>query len=53
LGTVPGIIAFPVNGILIIMITAVIGLLFWKEKLMRQQYIFLGLSVLVLVFIRP
>jgi drug/metabolite transporter (DMT)-like permease len=51
LQSLPGILVYPSNGIGIIFLTTVSGVIFWQEKLSGRSYLFLVLSMIALVFI--
>jgi len=47
----PGSIAFPLNNIGIIVLSTVVGRLFWRERLHRQTMIAVGLSILAVILL--
>ncbi|PIE33673.1 hypothetical protein CSA56_11210 [candidate division KSB3 bacterium] len=49
----PGMVVYPINGIGIILGSAVTSLFLWKERLTRTNYIFIALASLALVMIYP
>ena len=46
LQTVPGAIAFPVGSISLMTLTSLVGVLFWRERLERRQWVGLALSII-------
>jgi drug/metabolite transporter (DMT)-like permease len=49
----PGIVFYPMNGIGIILVSAITSTIFWKERLTRNNYIFIALASLALLLIYP
>ena len=49
----PGIVVYPINGIGIILVSAITSLFIWKELLTGKNYIFIGLASLALLLIYP
>jgi drug/metabolite transporter (DMT)-like permease len=51
IAVLPGVVVFPVNGIGVILLSTVVGVLLWKEKLAPRNYIALALAVAALLFL--
>ncbi len=51
IGVLPGVVVFPVNGIGVILLSTLVGVLVWKEKLAPRNYIALSLAVAALLFL--
>ena len=51
IGVLPGVVVFPVNGIGVILLSTLVGVLVWKEKLAVRNYIALALAVAALLFL--
>jgi drug/metabolite transporter (DMT)-like permease len=49
----PGIVVYPVNGIGIILLSAITSLLLWQERLSKKNYVFIVLASLALFLIYP
>jgi multidrug transporter EmrE-like cation transporter len=49
----PGIVVYPMNGIGIILLSAVTSMIFWKERLTLSNYIFIVVASIALVLIYP
>lgn len=47
----PGMVIFPVNGIGVIMLSAIVAILLWKERLNTRNYLYLALAAVALVLI--
>lgn len=51
LRSLPGMVVYPVNGIGIILLTAISGFFLWKEKPATHNYIFFAMAILALLLI--
>jgi len=49
LGELPGVVVYPINGIGIIMLSSVAGIIVWKERLAVRNIVFLLLAAVALV----
>ena len=49
----PGIVVYPINGVGIILLSAVTSILLWKERLTRSNYAFIALASIALLLIYP
>lgn len=49
----PGIVVYPINGIGIILLSAISSLFLWQERLSKKNYLFLALASLSLLLIYP
>lgn len=47
----PGMVIFPINGIGVIMLSTVVAILVWKERLSPRNYLYLALAAVALVLI--
>ncbi len=47
----PGMVLFPINGIGIIMLSALVGVLVWKERLNARNYLYLACAAVALILI--
>jgi len=51
LGNMPGSVAYPTLGLGVIIVTTLVSLVFWKEKLRLANYLFLALSSVAILLI--
>jgi drug/metabolite transporter (DMT)-like permease len=51
IAVLPGVVVFPVNGIGVILLSTLVGVLLWKEKLAPRNYVALALAVVALLFL--
>lgn len=49
----PGIVVYPVNGIGIILLSAITSLFLWQERLSKKNYLFIALASIALLLIYP
>lgn len=49
----PGIVAYPINGIGIILASTITSIFIWKERLTRTNYVFIALALSALLMIYP
>ncbi|GAK54918.1 hypothetical protein U27_01749 [Candidatus Vecturithrix granuli] len=49
----PGIVVYPINGVGIILLSAVTSLFLWQERLLKKNYLFIALASLALLLIYP
>lgn len=49
----PGIVAYPINGVGVIVASTITGMLFWKERLTTTNYLFISVASLALLIIYP
>ena len=53
LQVLPGIVVYPMNGIGTILMSAITSTIVWKERLTRNNYIFITLASVALLLIYP
>lgn len=53
LQVLPGIVVYPINGVGIILLSAMSSLFLWQERLLRKNYLFIALAALALLLIYP
>lgn len=49
----PGIVVYPINGVGIILLSAITSLFLWRERLLKKNYCFIALASLALLLIYP
>ncbi len=49
----PGIVVYPVNGVGIILLSAISSLFLWRERLLKKNYFFIALASFALLLIYP